>query len=65
MNYMVLSGTESYAMSVILRSDGGEDLNNTIDIFKYTFAEKRDIDALETAIGDINSLLDQINGEVM
>ena len=65
MNYMVLSGTESYAMSVILRSDGGEDLNNTIDIFKYTFAEKRDIDALESAIGDINSLLDQINGEVI
>lgn len=65
MNYIVLSGTESYTMNVILRSDGGEDLNNTIDIFKYTFAEKRDIDALETAIGDINSLLDQINGEVM
>lgn len=55
MNYIVLSGTESYTMNVILRSDSGEDLNNTIDIFKYTFAEKHNIDTLETEVEELKN----------
>lgn len=46
-------------------------LSQTINSSDYNYLSKvvteqsQDIDALETAIGDINSLLDDINGEVI